>query len=109
MVMQVKKAKFQGMGSVCIAQTYKDYTLITSCLLNECYTPAFVMFCHTEGRIYWTQFSSVCCSPYTSHTEQYDVICEITDCCCVAFCAVTAPHIGSSTASHPEICVGRLK
>jgi len=31
--------------------------------------------------------------------------------CCWGFAvgAVTAPHIGSSTASHPEISVGRSK
>jgi len=33
----------------------------------------------------------------------------MTDCCCAAFCAVTAPHSGSSAASHPQICVGRSK
>jgi len=37
MVMQVKKVEFQRMGSLCIAQTYKDYTMINF-LLNECYT-----------------------------------------------------------------------
>jgi len=37
------------------------------------------------------------------------VIFEVTDCCCVSYCAVTTPHIGSSAASDPQICVGRSK
>ena len=52
-------------------------------------------------------FSCCCIFLVATNCGQKPVICEITDCCCVAFCAVTAPHSGSSTASHPQICVGR--
>jgi len=72
MVMQVKKVMFQRMGSVCIAHPYTQGKHFDSKQFVECmlHTPAFILLCHTWGRIYWTQFSAVCYKPYTSHTER---------------------------------------
>jgi len=54
-------------------------------------------------------YLSCCCILLVATNCQKAVICEITDYCCVAFCAVTTPHIASSTASHPQLCVCRSK
>ena len=70
-VMQVKKVTFQRVGSVCIAHPSKQRKHFDSKQFVECmfHTPAFILLCNPWGRIYQTQLSAVCYSPYASQTE----------------------------------------